>query len=233
MELKGKKVLVTGGSSGIGYAIAEHLGQKGALVGINGRDASRLEDAAKKLDCPAFAGDVGDEEQAESIVSAFVERLGGIDVLINNAGFGIFSKLVDMKTEDFEAVIRTNVTGCFLVGRAVARHLLAQSSGAIVNVASTAALKGFQGGTAYATSKFALRGMTECWREELRRHDIRVMLVNPSEVITDFSKRAGYEQEVTDKKLRPSEIAEAVVSMLEMNERGFIPELAVFATNPF
>ena len=108
-----------------------------------------------------------------------------------------------------------------------------QGGGAIVNVASTAALRGFQGGTAYTASKFALRGMSECWREELRRHDVRVMLINPSEVLTDFAKRAGREQEPHPKKLRPEEIAHAVVTMLEMDDRGFVPELSVFATNPF
>jgi len=233
MELAKQRVLVTGGSSGIGRAIAAALLRKGSAVSINGRDEARLRAAADELGCDGIAGDVGLEADARRIVSSFVERHGGIDVLINNAGFGTFGPLVDTETAAFEAVLRTNVTGCFLMGREVARHLVAQRSGAIVNIASTAALRGFQGGTAYAASKFALRGMTECWREELRRRDVRVMLVNPSEVVTDFASRAGYDQEVTDKKLRSAEIAHAVVAMLEMNERGFIPELSVFATNPF
>ena len=108
-----------------------------------------------------------------------------------------------------------------------------QSSGNLINVSSTSGLRGGRGSTAYASSKFALRGMTECWREELRRHNVRVMLVNPSEVLTAFSSVAGYEQEASERKLRPNEIADAIVGALEIDDRGFIPEFAVFATNPF
>ena len=120
-----------------------------------------------------------------------------------------------------------------LLAREVARLLVAQRSGTIVNIASTAGLKGFSGGTAYAASKFALRGMNECWREELRRHDVRVILVNPSEVITDFARRAGFDQKENDKKLQPEDIAHAIVGALGAEPRAFTPELAVFATNPF
>jgi 3-oxoacyl-[acyl-carrier protein] reductase len=102
-----------------------------------------------------------------------------------------------------------------------------------VNISSTSGLKGGAGGTAYASSKFALRGMTECWREELRRHDVRVMLVNPSEVQTPFFAKVGVRQEPNPKKLRPEEIADAIVGALEIDDRGFIPEFSVFATNPF
>ncbi len=233
MKLEGKRALVTGGSSGIGLAIARVLGERGARVAINARSREPLERAAGELGCLAIQGDVGDEQSAQRIVATSVERLGGIDVLVNNAGFGIFAPLLATQREDFEAVLRTNVTGAFLMAREAARHMVEQRSGAIVNVASTAALRGFQGGSAYAASKFALRGLSECWREELRRHDIRVMLVNPSEVLTDFARRAGHDQAPHPKKLRPDEIAHAVAAMLEMDERGFIPELSVFATNPF
>ena len=233
MNLNDRSVLITGGSSGIGRATAAALQDKGARVTINGRDSDRLREAAEALGCHAVAGDVGDEAQAERVVRETIAHHGSLDVLVNNAGFGLFAPLVEFELADFEAVMRTNVTGCFLVGRAAARHMVERKSGAIVNVASTAALRGFQRGTAYATSKFALRGMTECWREELRRHDIRVMLVNPSEVLTDFARRSGRTQEHHDRKLQAEDIAEAITAILEMNDRGFVPELAVFATNPF
>jgi 3-oxoacyl-[acyl-carrier protein] reductase len=87
-------------------------------------------------------------------------------------------------------------------------------------------------GTAYYASKFALRGMTECWRAELRKHNVRVFLVNPSEVLTDFASTAGLAQKANETKLRPEEIAHAVKSALEMDDRGFTTELTVFATNP-
>ena len=101
------------------------------------------------------------------------------------------------------------------------------------NISSTSGLKGGRGSTAYSSSKFALRGMTDCWRDELRRHNVRVILVNPSEVMTRFSSVAGHERETSEKKLRPQEIADAIVGVLEVDDRGFIPEFSVFATNPF
>ena len=92
--------------------------------------------------------------------------------------------------------------------------------------------RGFPGGTAYVASKFALGGMTECWRAELRKHEVRVMQINPSEVLTDFSSAAGYDQKRSEKKLRSREIAHAILGMLSMDDRGFTTELTVFATNP-
>jgi 3-oxoacyl-[acyl-carrier protein] reductase len=120
-----------------------------------------------------------------------------------------------------------------LMARECARHFARQNSGAIVNISSTSGLSGGKGSTAYSGSKFALRGMTECWRAELRPHNVRVTLVNPSEVQTPFFGKLGRTQELSPKKLRPSEIADAIVGALEIDDRGFIPEFSVFATNPW
>ncbi|QDV06136.1 Sepiapterin reductase [Planctomycetes bacterium Poly30] len=231
--LQGKRVLVTGGSSGIGKAIAVKLKGLGAHVAINGRDKASLDAASLELGTRGLQGDVGDAGDAERIVATFVKEAGGIDILINNAGFGSFNTLLETTAEEMESVWRTNVLGAFMVGKAAARHMVDQRSGTIVNIASTAGLKGFARGSAYASSKFALRGMTECWRDELRRHDVRVVLCNPSEVITDFSRRAGGSQQPSPKKLIPEDIADAVAGALVTDPRGFIPEFSVFATNPF
>ncbi|MEL6713540.1 MAG: SDR family oxidoreductase, partial [Planctomycetota bacterium] len=205
--LNGKRALVTGASSGIGRAIAKAFHAHGAAVGVGGRDAARVADVAREIDGVELVGDVAVEADADRIVADFAERTGGLDVLVNNAGFGRFARLEDTTAEDMEAVWRTNVLGAFLVGRAAARRMMAQRSGVIVNVASTAGLRGFAGGSAYASSKFALRGMTECWRDELRRHDVRVLLVNPSEVQTEFASRSGRTQEPSPKKLVAEDIA--------------------------
>jgi 3-oxoacyl-[acyl-carrier protein] reductase len=138
-----------------------------------------------------------------------------------------------MELEDLERVYRTNVFGAFLMAREAARQFITQGSGELINISSTSGLRGGRGSTAYSSSKFALRGMTECWRDELRRHDVRVMLVNPSEVLTPFAFKLGRNQEPSPKKLRPEEIADAVVGALKIDDRGFIPEFSVFATNPF
>jgi len=129
-------------------------------------------------------------------------------------------------------VFATNVTGAMLMAREAAKHFIARQRGNIVNIASTAALRGAPNGTAYYASKFALRGMTECWRAELRRHNIRVFLINPSEVLTNFSATAGLAQKENPTKLRAEDIAYIVKAVLEMDDRGFTPELSVFATNP-
>jgi 3-oxoacyl-[acyl-carrier protein] reductase len=233
MDLQGSKALVTGGSEGIGKAIAVALRREGADVVITGRRADVLEATAEEIGVGWSAGDVGDEDDAVRIVRDFVEQHGRLDILVNNAGFGRFAPLVEMELSDMEAVYRTNVFGAFLMAREAAKVFIRQGSGNLINISSTSGLKGGRGSTAYSSSKFALRGMTECWRDELRRHDVRVMLVNPSEVLTDFGSKAGFQQEQSPKKLRGQEIADAIVGALKIDDRGFIPEFSVFATNPF
>jgi len=233
MDIKGARALVTGGSEGIGYGIAEALVAKGAQVAIMGRDQNKLHAAVEKLGVKGIQGDVSREEDSQAAVNQFVTEFGGIDILVNNAGFGYFAPLVDLDREKFEEVFATNVTGAMLMGREAARHFVTQESGVIINISSTSGLSGGQTSSAYSGSKFALRGMTECWRAELRPHNVRVMLVNPSEVQTPFFAKIGKQQELSPKKLRPQEIAAAIVGALEIDDRGFIPEFSVFATNPF
>jgi 3-oxoacyl-[acyl-carrier protein] reductase len=233
MKISGTRTLVTGGSEGIGFAIAEALARKGARVAIMARSEKRLKEAAEQIGALPIRGDVGSEPDAARAVETVVGEFGGIDLLVNNAGFGHYFPLVEADLAKFEDVFRTNVTGAMLMAREAAKHFVKQKSGHLINISSTSGLRGGQGSTAYSGSKFALRGMTECWRDELRRHNVRVMLVNPSEVQTDFMRKVGRNQELSERKLRPKEIADAIVGALEIDDRGFIPEFSVFATNPF
>lgn len=233
MDLNGAKALITGGSEGIGKGLAVALKYEGADVVITGRNRETLAATAEEIRVGHLQGDVGVEEDAVRTVRDFVDRHGRLDILINNAGYGYFAPLEEMELAALEAVYRTNVFGAFLMAREAARVFIRQGSGNLINISSTSGLRGGRGSTAYSSSKFALRGMTECWRDELRRHNVRVMLVNPSEVQTGFGHKAGYKQEPSPKKLRPEEIAAAVIGALKMDDRGFIPELSVFATNPF
>lgn len=232
MQLAKAHVLITGGSSGIGYAIAESLIRAGSRVAITGRERARLDDAARRLGALGVQADVSREGDVLRTYREVLEAFGHLDVLVNNAGIGAFRPLVDQDLASFESVFATNVTGAMLMAREAARHFIPRQSGHIVNISSTAGTRGAARGTAYYASKFALRGMTECWRAELRAHNIRVMLVNPSEVITAFAARSGYEQRDNPSKLRGEDIAHAVKAALEMDDRGFITELTVFATNP-
>ena len=233
MDLTDAVALVTGGSEGIGRAIAEALTNQGCRVTVTGRREDTLRTTAEELGLDWIAGDVGNENDAVRAVSSVIEKNGRLDILVNNAGYGVFSPLVDMTLAELEGVFRTNVFGSFLMAREAARQFIKQGSGELINISSTSGLKGSGGRTAYSSSKFALRGMTECWRDELRRHNVRVMLVNPSEVMTDFAVKAGTPRERSDKKLRPQEIADAIVGALKIDSRGFVPEFSVFATNPF
>jgi 3-oxoacyl-[acyl-carrier protein] reductase len=232
MQLANAVVLVTGGSSGIGKGIAQTLAQAGAKVAITGRDRARLDEAARAIGGHAIQADVSKEDDASRAIREVLATFGHLDVLVNNAGSGVFAPLVDMDLAGFERVFATNVTGAMLMAREAARHFVGRKSGAIVNIGSTASHRGAANGTAYYASKFALRGMTECWRAELRKFNVRVMLVNPSEVITNFSTVAGLSQKADPTKLQPSDIAHAVKTALEMDDRGFVTELTVFATNP-
>ena len=232
MNLQNSTALITGGSSGIGFAIAKILVDAGGRVAITGRDEKKLYQAAQTLSAVPIRADVTNESDVARTYREVFQAFGHLDILVNNAGSGVFKKLVDMDRAGFDAVFATNVTGAMLMGREAAKHFIQQNRGNIINVCSTASLRGAANGTAYYASKFALRGMTECWRAELREYNVRVFLVNPSEVLTSFASTAGYEQKENPTKLRGEDIAQMVKAILEMDDRGFTPELTIFATNP-
>jgi len=232
MKLQSATALVTGGSSGIGFSIAKTLVEAGTRVAITGRDEKRLYKAAEMLNAVPIRADVSNEADVQRTMREVLQAFDHLDILINNAGFGVFRKLVDMDKASFEAAFATNVTGAMLMGREAAKHFIQRNRGNIVNICSTASLRGAPNGTAYYSSKFALRGMTECWRGELRQYNIRVFLANPSEVLTNFGAAAGLTQKENPTKLRGEDIAHMIKAALEMDDRGFTPELTVFATNP-
>ncbi len=233
MKLKGARILITGGSSGLGKEMALILKNVGAHVVITGRDANKTARVAKELNIYGLAADVSLKADVLKTYAYVKEKLGGLDVLINNAGFGDFALVEDVDIEQMKKVYDTNVFGLVMMGSEAAKIFKAQASGNIINISSTAGRKGFAQGTIYASSKFAVSGITECWRDELRKFNVRVMQVNPSAVPTAFNVADRTEKELEDNKLTPKEIAHAVKMMLEMDNRGFIPELAVWATNPF
>ena len=232
-NLSGKKVLITGGSSGIGKATAIDLVAKGAIVCITGRNKAKLEKVASEINAIPIHFDVSKYNSiAVKTLDAF-HTMGGIDVLVNNAGIGEFAKLEDIKVNHFESIFATNVFGLTMLTQEVVKFFKTQQYGMIINIGSSAATSGFPSGSVYCASKFALRGLTECWRHELRRDNIRVVLVNPSEVPTAFNNKDRVEREEQENKLSSKEISHAIVSTINMDKRGFIPELNVWATNPF
>jgi 3-oxoacyl-[acyl-carrier protein] reductase len=233
VDLKNAAVLVTGASCGIGFETARILKSRGARVAICARHEESLNAAAEQLGAFPIVADVGKEDDVLRMIAAVVKEFDDYNVLINNAGFGAFAPLLELSGDELFRVWQTNVLGAMLVARESARHFVSRDYGNIVNISSTAGQRGFANGTAYCSSKFALHAMTECWRAELRTHNIRVMQINPSEVQTSFggteSKPTKPENPTT---LVASDIGEVIASMLEVHDRGFVTESTVWATNP-
>ncbi|HQY51864.1 MAG TPA: SDR family oxidoreductase [Ignavibacteria bacterium] len=233
MKIKDSRILITGGSSGIGKAAAVLLSQSGAKVAITGRDKDKLDKTAEETGSLAIHADVSNEDDIKKTYEILMKEFGGLDCLVNNAGIGEFPEVEDLTMEAFQNVYSVNVFGAALMTKHAADIFKKQNYGNIINIASTAALKGFARGTIYSSSKFALRGMNECWQAELRPHNIRVMLVNPSEVTTAFANKERKERDEVANKLTSVEIAHTIKSLLEMDDRGMIPEVTVWATNPW
>lgn len=233
MDLKNAAVLVTGGSCGIGFETARLLRERGARVAICARHNDVLESASQQLGALPIVADVSNEDDVLRMIREVVKEYPDYNVLINNAGFGAFAPLVDLTAEEFFRVWQTNVLGAMLVARESAKHFVGRSYGNIVNISSTAGHHGFANGSAYCSSKFAVNALTECWRAELRRHHVRVMQVNPSEVLTNFGEREpSTSKPYNPSKLHASDIAHVIASMLEIEDRGFVTESTIWATNP-
>jgi 3-oxoacyl-[acyl-carrier protein] reductase len=233
MDLNNAGVLVTGGSSGIGRETTRQLIENGAKVVIAARHKDKLQQTADETGAAPVVCDVGDENQVVQLIGKTVKILDQYNVLINNAGYGSHTELVDVSTEAMKSQLQTNTIGAMMVARESAKIFIDEGYGNIINVSSSSGKRGYAGGTSYVASKFALSGMTQCWRAELRPYNIRVMQINPSEVQTAFGENAGYgKQEINKTKLIAEDIAQTICDMLRMHDRGFITETSVWATNP-
>ncbi|MGC6469755.1 MAG: SDR family oxidoreductase [Flavobacteriales bacterium] len=234
MNLKGKNIILTGGSLGIGKETAKELVVRGANVLITARSEERLQKVSQEVDVKTLAFDIGNLDDIEENAKKCIDLLNNkVDVLINNAGIGIGRTLNTLTKQDFQEVFNVNVFGLSLFTKEIVPLMQNQKYGSIINIGSSASLKGYKNGSVYASSKFAVRCLSQCWQAELRPYNIRVSQINPSEVTTAFGNANRTERDEVDNKLRSKEIAHAIVSALEMDDRGFIHELNVWATNPF
>ena len=234
MNVKGKNIIITGGSLGIGKETARTLVEKGANVLITGRSESRLIEAKRYTGAKIIEFDISDHENISDNAVKCIDILEGrVDVLINNAGIGVRRSVEELNIEDFLKVFNVNVFGLALFTKEIVPHMIKESYGTIINIGSTASLKGYKNGSIYSSSKFAVRCLTQCWQAELRPHNIRVCQVNPSEVTTAFGNSERVERENVDNKLTSKEISHSIISAIEMDDRGFINELNIWATNPF
>jgi 3-oxoacyl-[acyl-carrier protein] reductase len=190
--LEGKVAIVTGGSRGIGAAIAALLAERGAAVVVSARDADRLNAAVKELEATgaavaAVAGDVSKREDADRVVEAAKEKFGRADILVNNAGITRDGLLVRMKDEDWDRVMEVNLRGAFVMTRAVSKLMVRQKGGRIVNISSTAGAMGNAGQVNYSASKAGLIGFTKASARELSHWGILVNAVAPGLIETDMA----------------------------------------------
>src|SRR4029453_790515 len=185
------RFLVTGGSQGIGAAIVELARKAGHQVVFTGRNAPLIEAVARKTGARGLRADVAVAEHNAKTGTACMERMGGVDVLINNAGYAYRAEIGALDVDKMKEMFDTNVFGLVDLTNRVVPQMKARGAGDIVNIASTSGMKGAATATSYAASKWALRGISQCWQAELRPHGIRVVCVCPSEVQTNFAGRGG------------------------------------------
>jgi 3-oxoacyl-[acyl-carrier protein] reductase len=227
--LKGRVALVTGGSRGIGRAVALRLASLGASVAICGRDRTALAESADRLaksGARAFSQetDLTSSSRIAELVAAAETALGAISILVNNAGIGLFGPAHEKSEADWDRVLDTNLKSVFLVSRAVAPSMIRGGSGDIINISSLAGKNTFAGGGIYCASKWGLMGLSGCMAEDLRDHGIRVSVVCPGSVATEFSRRGAKD---LSKLLRPEDVAHAVEAIVTQGPGSFLSEIHV------
>ncbi len=225
-----RRFLVTGGSQGIGAAIVERARRAGHQVVFTGRNQALIDAVASRTGAHGLRADVADGGDNARTVAACQERLGGVDVLVNNAGYAYRAEIGALDVDAMRSMFDTNVFGLVDITNRVVPLMKAAGAGDIVNIASTSGMKGAATATSYAASKWAVRGISQCWQAELRPHNIRVTCLCPSEVQTGFGGRAGRNN---PNKLYADDIAATIMAGLDLPRRVLWPELAVFATNPW
>jgi 3-oxoacyl-[acyl-carrier protein] reductase len=237
MNLKGKNALVTGGGRGLGKAVAVALANEGVNVGITGRNEESLKTTVAELEKLGVKAaysvfDVEEMAQVEQGVASIASQLGSIDILINNAGVGDFGSFEDMPVETWEKVMKVNLFGVYYVAKATLPYLKQNKEGDIVNVASTAGLKGAPNMSAYCASKAAVISLSQSLMAELRKFNIRVITLTPSTIATDMSIEGKLTDGNPEKVLQPEDFAEWVRDILKMNRRAMIASASIFSTNP-
>ncbi len=231
-SIAGQVALVTGGSRGIGLAIARRLGRMGARVAICARTAPALDHAAEELhragtEVFALPADVTRSAEVTALVERARARFGPIDILVNNAGIGVFGPAHELREADWDSVLDTNLKAVFLVSKAVVPEMIRRHTGHIINISSLAGKNAFAGGGVYCASKWGLLGLTYCMAEDLRAHGIRVSAVCPGTVATEFSPHVGKQPA---KMLQPDDIAHAVATLVTQAPQSFISEVLIRPT---
>lgn len=236
-SLKGKIALVTGAGKGIGRALAIALAHEGVHVGLLARTERDLQAVAAEIkpsgvNIVIAAADVSDIGSVNGAVGKIQKELGDIDILINNAGTGSFGKFLELEPAAWENQVKVNLFGVYYTTRAVLPQMIKRETGDIVNISSTAGLRGNVGTSAYSASKFGVMGLTESLMQEVRKHNIRVTALAPSTVVTELAKNANLINNNEDRMMQPEDFAELIIAQLKLNRRVFVKEASIWSTNP-
>ena len=229
-----KVAVITGGSKGIGYAVAESLLKEGYCVAITSRTIESANEAAAKLvahgDVLAIEADVKDYQSQQEAINLVLEKWGQIDVLIANAGIGNFGSIEELSLDDWHETIDTNLTGVFYSIKA-SLDAIKKTKGYIITISSLAGTNFFEGGSAYNASKFGLTGFTQAVMLDLRKHGIKVSTIMPGSVATYFNDHEP-DQNKDSWKIQPEDLGELVVSMLKMPARTLPSKIEIRPTTP-
>jgi len=237
-DLKGKTALITGASRSLGKATAIALAKEGVNIAITGRDTKKLEETATELralgvNVTYAAFDVANQEAVNAGIEKIAKQFPQIDILINNAGIAGLGSVEEMPTAKWEEIIQVNVLGVYYVAKAVIPLLKANGGGDIINVASTACLKGSANYSAYSASKAAVMRFSESLMLEMRKENIRVVTLTPSTIATDMTIT---DLKITDgnpdKVLQPEDFAQLIVDILKFERRALIANASIFSSNP-
>jgi NAD(P)-dependent dehydrogenase (short-subunit alcohol dehydrogenase family) len=234
--LRGKVAVVTGGSRGIGLAIARALAAEGVNVSVTGLSDAHLSAARSKIESAGpsavetLRADVRRYDEIERAINATVGRFGGLDILINNAGVGVFAEVADMTPAQWSEVIDTNITGVFNACHAAIPHLRRRGGGSIINISSLSGTNPFVRGAAYCASKAAVNAFSESLMQEVRYDQIRVSYVAPGSVATEFA--LGDPAKGAEWKVAPEEVAEVVINLLRHPTRSLPSRVEIRPTRP-
>jgi len=231
-NLTGKVAIVTGSTKGIGLAIAERMVHEGASVVVSSSTASDVASVAERLGDLAVGipCDVADPDACQRLVEETVERLGRLDVLVNNAGLGIIKPMSELSVAEWRAQIDVNLGGVFYLSKAALPHLSASGDGYIINIGSLAGRNPFGGGTGYNASKFGLVGMSEAMMLDVRHSDVRVSIVMPGSVNTGFG--SGEQEPERSWKLEADDCALAVMQLLEYPKEAHVSRVEMRPSQP-
>jgi len=236
MNLKHKTAIVTGGTKGIGRAITEALLREGVSVCVAARHHAEIDKTIKELNqgdedrARGFVCDVRDYDQVKKLIDYTVKELGGLDILINNAGIGIFQKVEDTTPEDFRAVLETNVFGVFYCCREAIPQMKRRGGGYIINISSLAGVNAHPQMAAYNASKFGLNGFSEALMQEVRHDNIKVSYLMPGSVNTEFDGDSPSDEK--NWQLTPQDIARVVIDLLHHDDRSLPSRVEIRPSKP-